>query len=422
MPDVTTAESNETSAPDAVSGHDESGWAAVRDLWSLDPAFAHLNHGSFGAPPDRVIAAQRAWQHRMSTNPVSFFRRELPTAVDDARRRTAAFVNADPEGFAFVTNVTAGTSAVLASLRLDSGAEILVTDHAYGAVRFAVERACRRANARIVTAPIELDASDDEIVAALARHAGPHTALAVVDHVTSPTARRFPVERVIPALRERGVPVLVDAAHAPGMLPVDLTELDPDFWTDNFHKWACAPHGCAGLYAAPRHRARLASLAVSWAEPLGFPHSFTMVGTADLSAWLAAPEVFDAPGAARTAAGSDATRFLGAVAWSELRRRNTELVAYGQRAVATALGVDPATLPGDEGVSMRCVPLPPGAARDRAGVDALTDRIADELHTHVAVNLWRDQPLLRLSAQAYNRPAEYDALAAALPALLATLA
>lgn len=391
-------------------------WAALRAQWSLDADYAHLNHGSFGAPPDRVAAAQRVWQERMRANPVRFFRRELPGAVDDARRRAAAFLGAEAEGFAFVTNATAGVSSVLASLPLDAGAEILITDHAYGAVRFAVERACRRAGATVVTAPVELGASGEEIVATLLRHVTPRTALAVVDHVASPTARRFPVERIVPEMRERGVPVLVDGAHAPGMLPVELDALAPDYWTGNFHKWACAPHGCAGLYAGPRRRGGLASLAVSWDEHAGFPHSVTMVGTADHSAWLAAPEVFGGRGSAGTETG-----FLGVVDWPELRHRNAELAAYGQRRVAEALGVDPAGLPGDEGVSMRVVPLPPEAARDAAGIDALTDRIADELHTLVAVNLWRGRPLLRLSAQAYNRPEEYDTLAARLPRLLATV-
>jgi isopenicillin-N epimerase len=379
-------------------------WPRVRDLWPLDPGVAHCNHGSFGAVPTPVLAAQREWQDRMNANPVRFFRRHLPGYVARAREDLAARLGADPAGFALVPNVTTGVSAVLANVPLRAGDEVLVTDHGYGSARLAVERACARAGARLATARVPLAAGADEVVARVAAAAGPRTRLAILDHVTSTTARLFPVAALAGMLRERGVAVLVDGAHAPGMLELDLACLGADFWTGNFHKWACAPRGCAGLYVAPPWRERMRSLVVSWNDARGFPAAFDQAGTTDLSAWLAAPDAFD---------------LLGKLGWDRLRAHNSALAATGHRLVAEAVCADLAALPADGAVPMRVVPLPAELGGGYDTAYELSERITARTGVEVNVAPWRGSCLLRVSAQAYNAPADYRRLAEGLPAAYA---
>ena len=379
------------------------GWPAIRDMWALDPRVIHLNHGSFGAVPLAVQLRRQTWQDRMDANPMGFFSRELAGEVERARLICAEFVGAEPAGFAFVNNATTGASAVVASLPLRAGAQVLVTDHGYGAVIYAVIRACHDAGAELVTVPVPLDASAEAIEAAILDRVTERTALAVIDHISSPTARRFPVERLIPALHDRGVPVLVDGAHAPGMVPVDLDALEPDFWIGNFHKWVCAPRGSAGLWVAPRWRGNMRSLVVSWRESEGYPYSYSMIGTVDHSPWLATPE---------------ALAFMTRLGWEEVWQHNIALVGYGQRIVAEALGLDPDRLVVEPALSMRPLALPAGVAATSADAYALMGRIATELLVETAISPWNGVGVLRLSAQLYNCPADYETLASGLPRLL----
>lgn len=386
-----------TSIEAASPQTDQASWRA---LWRLDPALAHCNHGSFGAVPIAVAEAQQAFRDRMHTNPMRFFRRELRPLVQAARETAAEFVGADPAGFALVSNATAGANTVLAGFELAPGDEVLVTDHGYGAVAIAVQRVCARGGARMVTVEVPLGADPDTIHDLILGAVTPRTRLAVVDHVTSPTARLFPVQRIVPALRERGVPVLVDAAHAPGMIDLDLAALDPDFWVGNFHKWVCAPSGAAGLYVGARWQETVRPLVASWNESLGYPRAFDHTGTADFTPWLAIPAALE---------------LLGGLGWEQVRRHNNALAAEGQALVAAALGIDPATLPGDDAVSMRIVPLPPGVVTDEDAAYALYLRIADEIGAEAQAVAWNGQGLLRVSAHAYNTPADYRRLAGGLP-------
>ncbi|MGH8834616.1 MAG: aminotransferase class V-fold PLP-dependent enzyme [Actinomycetes bacterium] len=379
------------------------GWPAIRDLWALDPRVIHLNHGSFGAVPLPVQLRQQTWQDRMNANPMGFFSRELADEVERARLICAEFLGAEPAGFAFVNNSTTGASAVVASLPLHAGAQVLVTDHGYGAVIYAVTRACHDAGAELVTVPIPLDTPVDTIEAAILDRVTERTALAVIDHISSPTARRFPVERLVPALRDRAVPVLVDGAHAPGMVPVDLDALEPDFWIGNFHKWVCAPRGSAGLWVAPQWRRTMRSLVVSWRESEGYPFSFSMIGTVDHSPWLTTPE---------------ALALMNRLGWEQVRQHNVALVGYGQRIVAEALGLDPDRLVVEPALSMRPLTLPAGVAETKPDADALMRRIATELQVETSISPWNGVGLLRLSAQLYNCPADYERLACGLPPLL----
>jgi isopenicillin-N epimerase len=378
-------------------------WPEVRALWPLEPTVAHVNHGSYGAVPTPVLEEQQSWRDRMETNPLRFLRRELPAALVAARAEVAGFLGAGPTSLAFVHNATSGASTVLAAFPFAAGDAVLLTDHAYGAVRIAAGRFVRDRGARVDSVHLPLTAEDDEVVDAVLGAVHERTRLVVLDHVTSPTARRLPLVRLVPALQERGVAVLVDGAHAPGMLAVDLDRLGADFFVGTLHKWCCAPRGTGVLHAAERWRPVLRPLVASWGEDEGFPLAFDDTGTEDPSAWLSAPR---------------ALRVLEGLGLDRLRRHNVELAVAGQLEVAAALHVAAADLPRDSGVSMQLVPLPEGVADTVAAAGELQDRIGEQAAVEVAISSFDGRGYVRLSAHAYNAPADYRRLATDLPGLL----
>ncbi|MBO3736201.1 aminotransferase class V-fold PLP-dependent enzyme [Actinoplanes flavus] len=378
----------------------------ARLLFSLDPSVSHVNHGSFGALPISVQRAQQRLRDEVEANPLRFYGSGLMDRIVHTRRHLAAFLGADPDGSALVPNTTAAVSLILQSVGLRAADEVLLTDHAYGAVTMAVRRQCRRSGATARTVAVPLGASAVDVTARIRAALRPgRTRLLVVDQVASATAALFPVGEIVAAAREHDIPVLVDAAHVPGMLPVDVSAIGADFWVGNLHKWGWAPRGTALLTVAPAWRRRIDPLVVSWEHDEGFPLSVEFQGTIDYTSWLAAP------------AGIFALRTLGLEA---VREHNATLAAYGQRVVGEALGLAPADLPGPggPGVAMRVVPLPAGLASTPPEALELRLRIADKLAAEVAVNAWGGRGLLRLSAQIYNRPEDYHLLADRLPALI----
>jgi isopenicillin-N epimerase len=386
--------------PNPVWGED---WPQVRELWPLEQTVAHLNHGSYGAVPTPVLEDQQSWRERMESNPVRFFARELPGALAAARAEVGEFLGAGEGSLAFVPNATTGVSTVLSVFPLAPGDHVLVTDHTYGAVRLAVDRFVPARGGVVDTVHVPLTVGDTDAVEAVLAGLDDRTRLVVVDHVTSPTARRMPLAALVPALQERGVAVLVDGAHAPGMLDLDVEQVGADFYVGNLHKWVCAARGTAVLHAAARWRPRLRPLVASWGEPEGFPLAFDDTGTGDPTAWLSAPR---------------ALRVLGRLGLDRLRRHNVELAVAGQQQVAQALGVPAAGLPSDPAVSMQLVPLPDGFAATREDAALLQNQIGEESAVEVAVTCWQGQGFVRLSAHAYNSPADYRRLAAELPSLL----
>ncbi|SCG57881.1 aminotransferase class V-fold PLP-dependent enzyme [Micromonospora halophytica] len=379
----------------------------ARLLFSLDPAVSHLNHGSFGAVPVNVQRTQQRLRDEMEANPLRFFTQGLVDRMTHTRRHLAAFLDADPDGTALVGNATTGVAVVLQSIGLRPGDEVLTTDHGYGAVDLSIARECRRTGAVTRALRVPLAATDEEIVQIVRDGLRPgRTRLLVVDQLTSPTARLFPVAAIVGVARERGVPVLVDGAHAPGMLPVDVTAVGADFWVGNLHKWGYAPRGTAVLVVAPPWRERIEPLVVSWEQDAGFPGNVEWQATLDYTSWLSAPT------------GLFTLRGLGL---DRVRAHNAGLAAYGQRVLGEALGVAPADLPDPGGptVAMRLVPLPPGVATTLDAARALRARIAERLAAEVSVAGWNGRGWLRLCGQVYNSPAEYERLAARLPALLA---
>jgi len=392
-------------------------WSPHARHWALDPQVVFLNHGSFGACPRPVLAEQQRWRERLEAEPVRFMVRELEPALDAARAALAAFVGARPRDLAFVPNATAGVSSVLASLALRPGDELLTTDHAYNACRNALDRVAARSGARVqaVRLPFPLRHAD-ELVEPLLAAAGPRTRLALIDHVTSPTGLVLPVERLVPALQARGVDVLVDGAHAPGMLPLDLGRLGAAYYTGNCHKWICAPKGCALLHVREDRQAGVLPLVTSHGansprtDRSRFQLEFDWPGTHDPTPFLALPAALD---------------FLGGLlpgGWPALRAANHALALQARDRLCAALGV-PAPAPDGLLGSLASVPLPDGAPAAPAAfpfLDPLQERLYAEWRIEVPVFAWPERPrrLLRVAAQAYNHPSQYELLAAALPELL----
>lgn len=371
------------------------------ESWDLDPAFLTVNHGSFGATPRSVLAAQEAWRRRMEAQPSRFMTLDLPGALRAAAAALAGFLGADAEGLGFVGNATEGCNAVLRGLDLAPGDEILVLSHGYGAVRKTASFVAARAGAVVTEAALPFPRpTEAAVLAALEAALTPRTRIAVLDHITSPSALVLPIAAMVALCHARGVPVLVDGAHAPGQVPLDLGALGADWVTGNAHKWLFAPKGCAFLWTAPRHRAATHPVVISHGLDQGYAAEFDWTGTRDPSAYLA----IDAALAAHARLGGAA-----------LMARNTALAAEAGALLAARLGTEVGALPGMAG-AMALVRLP----RDGGPEDALALRRAlFALGTDAPVIAIGGALWVRVSAQAYNRIEDYARLAGLLEQALA---
>ena len=390
--------------------------ADVTRFWGLDPQVTFLNHGSFGACPLPVLEAQRRLRERMERQPVRFFIRDLEGLLDAARVELGAFIGAEPLDLAFVPNATAGINAVLRSLRIAPGDELLVTDHAYNACRNALDFVAADRRARVVVVPMEFPiGSADRVLEAVLERVSPRTRFALVDHVTSPTGLVFPIERLVRALAAEGVDTLVDGAHAPGMLPLDVTAVGAAYYAGNCHKWVCAPKGAGFLHVRRDRQPEVRPIAISHGansprrDRSRFLVEFDWTGTVDPTAYLCVPE---------------AIRFMGSLlpgGWPEVMARNRALALEARAILARALGVPPPS-PDSMVGSLAAVPLPDGSAEPASPlqISELQDRLLERFGIEVPIVPWPAPPkrLVRVSAQLYNSVAQYERLAAALRELL----
>ncbi|MFI6684077.1 aminotransferase class V-fold PLP-dependent enzyme [Streptomyces sp. NPDC050485] len=365
-------------------------------LFGLSPRVAHLNHGSFGAVPGPVARARRRLLTEADADPDAFFL-AAPDRLATARGRVADHLGADREGIAFVTNATEAANLVMDTLRLRQDDEILVTDHGYGTVVSAAASRARLNTVALDPALPDEDAVHQTVLAAVT----PRTTVALLDQISSPTARPIATPRLLADLAERGVTTVVDGAHAPGMLADPLAGR-PDFWFGNLHKWGYAPPGSAVLAVAAAHRAAVPAPVPSWEDHRGFPRAVEYRATTDYTGWLAAPE------------GLDLLACLGA---QQVRAHNSALAAYGAELLARITGLTP--LPGDDSLAMRALRLPPGVARTHDEATALREEIAARLGCRVLIWPWPGGGGIRICGQIYNRPQEYEHLAAGLHSLLA---
>ena len=380
--------------------------------WTLDPEIAFLNHGSFGACPRAVLDAQRAYRERMERQPVRFLTREAPALLAQAREALARFLGASAENLAFVPNATSALNAVLRSLPLAAGDELLVTDHAYNASRNALDFVAERCGASVVviSIPFPLESADALLDAVLQR-VGPRTRLALLDHVTSPSALVLPIAQLVPALRARGVRVLVDGAHAPGSVPLSIAALDPDYYAGNCHKWMCAPKGAGFLYVRAELRGEVRPTVISHganqstARRARFRNEFDWQGTDDPTPWLCVPEAIRCVGA------------LAAGGWPALIARNHALALEARRILCAALD-QPPHAPDELLACMASVPLPASPSAEPQGLqrDPLETLLYERWRIEAPVlnATPRFSRLLRVSAHVYNRRDDYTALAGAL--------
>jgi isopenicillin-N epimerase len=389
-----------------------------RKLWLLDKQVTFLNHGSFGACPGAVLEKQSALREELEREPVRFLAMNLEAMLDDARATLAEFIGADPEGVAFVPNATTAVNTVLRSLDLRPDDELLTTNHAYPACLNAINYVAAISGARAVIASVPFPlGSPADILDRVLRRVSSRTKLCVVDHVTSPTALIFPVSELVRELKKKGVDTLVDGAHAPGMLPLDVREVGAAYYTGNCHKWLCAPKGAAFLYVAQERRKAIHPLSISLGAGSGradrsrFHLEFDWVGTGDPSAYLCVPE---------------AIKYMGSLlptGWPEIMRLNHRKTLVARKVLCGSLGVPP-PCPDELVGSMASIPLPEGtsmAADSTGNNDPVHRELFERYRIEVPVIAWPSPPqrLIRVSAQLYNSAREYEALAQALGELLA---
>jgi len=386
--------------------------------WLLDPDVTFLNHGSFGACPRPVMDDQQRWRERLEHEPVRFLARDLEGLMDEARKKVAAFLGADPTDLAFVPNTTTGVNAVLRSLTFVPGDELLLTSHEYNACANAVRFAAQAAGAEVVVVDLPFPCTGpDQISERVLSAAGPRTRLVLLDHVTSPTGMILPLDHMVSELDRRGIDTLVDGAHSPGMLPVELDRLGAAYYTGNLHKWVCAPKGAAFLHVRRDRQDAIRPLAISHGansqrtDRSRFQLEFDWMGTFDPSAYLAVPRALD------FMAG------LSPDGWPGVMAANRRLALEARRVLCGALSCAPPA-PDSMIGSLASLPLPDGTHDPSPSPlyqDPLQEHILEKSGIQVPVMPWPAPPrrLLRISAQIYNRPDDYRRLAAVLVPLLA---
>ncbi len=376
--------------------------------WCLDPTITYLNHGTVGAPPRVVLEAQQAVREEIERQPARFLLREVSGVgapagstprLRAAAAEVAAFLGARGDDLVFVDNATTGVNAVLGSLDLREGDEILVTDHTYGAVAHAAGYYARRRGAAVrgVDLPHPV-AGPDAVVEAVASALTPRTRVAVVDHVTSESALVLPVAGIAARCRKNGTRVLVDGAHAPGAIPVDIPALGVDWYTGNLHKWGYSARSCGILWAAPERQAGLHPPVISWGLDQGFAMEFDWTGTRDPSACLTAPR------------GLEFMRELGVDA---VRTYNHGLAVEAARYLAGRFGTrfdTPESMIG----TMATVPLPRGTGSTREEALALRAAIFGEDRIEIQLHAGHGGLLARVSGQVYNDMADVERLAEAV--------
>jgi isopenicillin-N epimerase len=381
-----------------------------RSLWSIDPQITFLNHGSFGACPIAVQQKQQWWRQRLEQDPMRFYVLDYEELLDRSRQALAAFVGADPADLVFVPNATTGVNAVLRSLDLRSGDELLTTSHEYNASRNALEFVAAQVGATVVVADIPFPIADaEQVKAAIFAKVSARTRLLLIDHVTSQTGLVMPIASILPTLAAEGIETLVDGAHAPGMLPLNLANLGATYYTGNAHKWLCAPKSAAFLYVERLRQDQIRPLAISHGansprqDRSRFQLEFDWTGTPDPSAMLSVPTAID---------------YLGSLlpgGWPELMQHNRQLAIAARRLLCDVLEVPP-PCPETMLGAMAVLPLPDGDWK------TLYQQLVDRFAIQVQIMPWPQSPqrILRISAQLYNQLADYAYLAEALKEVMSS--
>jgi isopenicillin-N epimerase len=382
----------------------------MKSEFLLDPGLIFLNHGSFGACPKSVMQVYQEWQLRLEANPVEFLGRRSAALLLEARTALGSFLGACADDLAFMPNATTAFNVVARSLPLQAGDEVLSTDHEYGACENAWEFATSRAGAKLVRTSIPLPFRSAECIERIWAQVTPRTRIISVSHMTSTTALILPVAELCRRARAAGILTLVDGAHAPGQIPVDLETLGADFYVGNCHKWMCAPKGSGFLYVRREYHELVHAPVISWgysgavtgyAEFTAFigktllEQRMQWQGTRDLAAYLSVPA---------------AIAFLASHDWDRERLRCHERALDLSLRIGQLVGLERLCGPGDFG-QMVAVPVPPLEPR------ALQKRLFEDYRIEVPITVHGDQMFVRVSVQSYNTESELAALETALAAI-----
>jgi isopenicillin-N epimerase len=374
----------------------------ARSFFGLAEGIAHLNHGSYGATPREVIAAQRAYQDELESEPSGFMQNRFPVLMRRAAEALGSYLKTRADQIALIENATSGVNAVLQSLALEPGDEILITDQTYGAVRNTVMHACARTGARLVDIRLPFpDPSDDAIVSAFATGLSARTKLAIIDHVTSPTALILPIARMAAEARGTKARILIDGAHAPGMFALDLSRIGCDYYTGNCHKWLCAPKGSGFLWTREAYLRETHPTVISHGYGQGYEAEFDWTGTRDASAQFALP---------------DALAFLDRLGAADIMEHNRDLALRAAEMLAdtwnTRIGADR-----DHTGSMAMIELPIAGPASREGALETRAVLLERHGIQVPINAIDNHYWARISAQIYNEIEDYERLATAVRSL-----
>ena len=382
----------------------------MEQVWQLDPKWTFLNHGSFGARLKVVASEQERWRQQLESQPLRFMLDEYLPAIDQARSVVAAFVNAQASDLVFVPNATYGVNSVLRSWSLKPGDEVLVLDQAYGACRAALDHLTREHGAVVVEVKLPMPvARPGDVVDAVLECVTPRTRFAMIDAVSSPTGWVLPIVELVSGLKKRGVETLVDAAHSPGLVPMDLDRCGAAFTTANLHKWLCAPLGSAFLHVRSDWRDRIFPCSLS--HGLNLPvdkrwqDCFDWTGTFDPSAWLSVPYALDA------LATCHPQGIKG------LMDRNRQLAWFAAQQIQEHLGYEP-TAPSSMFAAMTSLflPLPPCEGLHHLGTDPLQRRLIEAHRIEVPIISCAGRRLIRISCQEYTDKEQIRQLIDALAA------
>lgn len=383
-----------------------------RHEWSLLDDVTYLNHGSFGPSPRVVQNAREEWSRRLESQPMDFYVRQMEDQLDTAGRRLGEFVGAEPRDLVFVDNATVGMNIVAASVRLNAGDEVLLTDHEYGAVTRIWRTACQATGANLVIGKLpKPTVADDELTTSFLEAVTDKTRLIVVSHVTSPTSLILPVKQICQRARELNVPVCVDGPHAPAMIPVNINNIGCDYYTASCHKWLSAPFGTGFLYVARRLQQTLRPANTSWGRsisgrPFSWQDEFNWIGTRDPAAFLSIPTAIE---------------FLESKGLETFRRRTHQLAQSAQHRITELTGMEADVADAsDRFGSMITLPLPttnwqpPKHGRR----DPLQDALWNQHKIEIPLISWNGRRFIRVSCHLYNTQSDIDRLIEGLAKLL----
>jgi isopenicillin-N epimerase len=384
----------------------------LRSLFLLDPDLIYLNHGSFGACPRPVFEAYQTWQRKLESQPTAFLGRQITAYMAQARNELGWFLHSAPNDLVYFTNPTTAINMVIRSLPLSLGDEVLASNHEYGAMDRTWHYYARKKGFRYINHPVPVPVGNSaELVHQFWQGVTPSTKVIFISHITSPTGLIFPVKEICRRARQAGILTIIDGAHAPGQIALDLSSVGADLYTGALHKWLCAPKGAAFLYAAESVQAWLDPLVISWGYESEFPSNSQFIdyhewqGTRDMSAFLSVPA---------------ALQFQKNHDWDQLRFRCHQLAEYVQDRVNRLMGSRPLTGAGKEThhsesvgfAQMVSIEIPPCEPKQ------LQAELLKRYRIEVPVLTWEQRNLLRVSIQAYNREDDADALIQALTDLV----